>query len=325
MSGMAQERVGMNGVFRKARNYAGISGALVGLVLMCAIFSVLSPAFLSTYNFITIARQCSINLIAAVGMTMVILTGGIDVSVGGLLALVGTQVAGALAAGTPLVRALARGRLVGIAFGVFNGVCVAWGKIPAFITTMATLSIARSLALIYSGGYPITGMPKSFTFIGTGSIGFLPVPVIIAGIVVILGIFFLRNTILGRYIYSIGGNENATRLSGINVRLWKVTTYAIHGLLVAITGIVLTARMNSGQPGVGQGMELDIIAAVVIGGTSLSGGEGRLSGTIIGALIITVLNNGLTLLSINPYLQGLIIGAVILAAVFIDKRKGDKA
>lgn len=315
----------MSSFLRKIKNYTGISGALIGLMLMCIVFSILSPAFASSYNVITIARQCSINLIAAVGMTMIILTGGIDLSVGGLLALVGTLVAGSLSGGMPLPVAILLGILVGVVFGVVNGICVAWGRIPAFITTMATLSIARSLALIYSGGYPITGLPKSFAFIGTGLIGFMPVPVIIAAVVVLLGVFFLRNTILGRYIYSIGGNENASRLSGINVRFWKVVTYAIHGLLVAITGIVLTARMNSGQPGVGQGMELDIIAAVVIGGTSLSGGEGGLAGTIIGALIITVLNNGLTLLDINPYLQGLIIGAVILVAVFIDKRHGDKA
>jgi ribose transport system permease protein len=301
-----------------------MNGALIGLIVLVIVFTVLSSAFFTGYNAINIARQCSINLILAVGMTMVILTGGIDLSVGGIMAIVGTFVASLLSQGLPLAPVILIGLLIGIAFGMFNGVCVAFGKIPPFITTMATLSIARSLALIYSGGYPITGMPKNFTFIGSGSVGVIPVPVIIAAAIAIFGVFLLRKTVLGRYIYAIGGNEDATRLSGINVKFWTVVTYSLHGLLTGIAGIVLTARMNSGQPTMGQGIELDIIAAVVIGGTSLSGGEGGLLGTIIGTLLITVLNNGLTLLNVNSYLQGLLIGIVILISVFIDKRRKDR-
>lgn len=314
----------MEKVLKKEKRTFNINGALIGLIVLFVIFTLLTDSFMSGYNMINIARQCSVNLILAVGMTLVILTGGIDLSVGGVMALVGTLIAQFMVDGMAVELAILIGLAVGFAFGVFSGVCVAYGKIPAFITTMATLSIARSLALIYSGGYPITGMPESFSFIGTGSIGFLPVPVLIAIIVIIIGVFILKKSILGRYIYAIGGNEDAARLSGINVNLWKVSTYALHGLLTAIAGIVLTARMNSGQPSAATGIELDIIAAVVIGGTSLSGGEGGLFGTVIGALVITVLNNGLTLLNVNPYLQGLIVGLVILVSVFVDKRKKEK-
>lgn len=302
-----------------------INGAFWGLLLICVIFTIASPSFLQGYNLMNIARQCSINLIAAVGMTFVILTGGIDLSVGGVMALVGTITASILSKGTNLVLCLVIGLVIGMVFGVFNGVCIAYAKIPPFITTMATLSIARSIALMYSGGYPITGLPSAFAFIGTGNVLGIPVPVILAVVTVVFGVFILRKTVLGKYIYAIGGNEEATRLSGIHVELWKISVYAIYGLLLGIAGIVLTARMNSGQPSAASGVELDIIAAVVIGGTSLSGGEGGMAGTVIGTLVITVLNNGLTLMDVNPYLQGLIIGFVILGAVFIDKKKSKHA
>lgn len=298
-----------------------VGGALIGLIALVVVFSVLSPSFLTSYNIMNIARQSSINLMLAVGMTFIILTGGIDLSVGGVAALVGTLTAGCLMNGVNLGLSLLIGLLIGLAAGIFNGGCVAYAKIPPFITTMATVSIARSIALIYTGGYPISGMPKSFTFIGTGMIGMIPVPVIIAILVIVIGFVILKKTILGRYIYAVGGNEEATAMSGIDVRKWKLVVYALHGVFTAIAGIVLAARMNSGQPSAADGIELDIIAAVVIGGTSLSGGEGGLFGTIMGALLITVLNNGLTLLNVNSYVQGLILGFVILIAVFLDSRK----
>lgn len=306
------------------RKKADINGAVIGLIALFVIFGVLSNSFLTGYNLLNIARQCSINLMLAVGMTFVILTGGIDLSVGGVLALAGTLTAGFIAGGMNTGLAIISGLLVGVVFGFASGVCIAFGKIPAFITTMAMLSIARALALIYSGGYPITGLPASFSFIGTGHIGFMPVPVVIAVIIIAAGVFLLRKTLLGRYIYAIGGNAKAAEFSGINVKIWTVITYTIHGLLTGIAGLVLTARMNSGQPGAASGIELDIIAAVVIGGTSMTGGKGGIFGTVVGALVITVLNNGLTLLNVNPYLQGLIIGIVILVAVFIDRRKENK-
>ena len=298
-----------------------INGALIGLIALFIVFGILADKFFTVYNIINIARQCSINLVLAIGMTFVILTGGIDLSVGGVLALVGTLTAGFITKGMNIGVAMLLGLMIGIGFGTLSGICIAYGKIPAFITTMAMLSIARSLALMYSGGYPITGMPKRFSFIGTGSIFGLPVPVIIAIIIVAIGVFILKKSILGRYIYAIGGNAKAASFSGINVNIWTVITYAIHGMLTAIAGLVLTARMNSGQPSAASGIELDIIAAVVIGGTSMAGGKGGVFGTVVGALVITVLNNGLTLLNVNPYLQGLIVGIVILVAVFIDKRK----
>lgn len=305
--------------FFKGNN--ALSGALIGLVALCVAFSILSPAFLTQYNLINIARQSSINMIMAVGMTFVILTGGIDLSVGGIAALAGTLVAGVLSDGMPLPLALLIGIVIGLVCGVFNGVCVSLAGIPPFITTMATLSIARAIALIYTGGYPITGMPSSFTFIGSGKVFGIPVPVIIALVIVLIGFFILKKTILGRYIYAIGGNEQATALSGINVNRWKIVVYGIHGIFTAIAGIVLTARMNSGQPTMANGIELNIIAAVVLGSTSLSGGEGGLFGTIMGTLLITVLNNGLTLLDVNSYVQGLILGFVILGAVWMDNER----
>lgn len=298
-----------------------INGSLIGLILLFIIFSVLSKPFISGYNMMNILRQNSINLILAVGMTFVVLSGGIDLSVGAVMAVVGTLVAGMLSHGMLLGFALVLGLLIGLAFGFFNGLCVTKGKIPPFIATMGSLAIARSLALIYSGGYPVTGMPKEFTFIGSGYVWFLPTPILIAVFVFVISLILLNRSILGRYIYAIGGNEEAANLSGVNIHKWKIIIYSISGFLTAIAGIVLTARMNSGQPAAAQGIELDIIAAVVIGGTSLVGGEGNLVGTLIGALIITVISNGLTLLNVSPYFQGAIIGSVILIAVWLDRRR----
>jgi len=308
-------------IYEKISKRLKQNGSLFGLIILCIIFSILSDSFLNTYNIINIARQSSVNIILAVGMTLVILTGGIDLSVGAVLALVGTLVAGMLSKGMPLGIALIIGLCIGLSFGIFNGLCVTKAEIPPFITTLGSLVIARSLGLIYSGGYPITGMPKNFTFIGSGYISFLPTPVVIAIVIFIIGLYVLNSTIVGRYVYAIGGNEEATYLSGISTHKWKIIIYGIHGFLTGLAGIVLTARMNSGQPTVAQGLEMDIIAAVVIGGTSLAGGEGNLVGTLIGALIITVLNNGLTLLNVSPYYQGAIIGVVILAAVWLDRKQ----
>lgn len=308
----------------KRKGSVSIGGALVGLIVLFILFSFLSPAFLQVYNLINILRQSSINLILTVGMTFIILTGGIDLAVGGIQALVGTLVAGCLVGGMPLIPALLIGLLVGAIFGSLAGVSVAYGKIPAFITTMATCKIARSIAFLYSGGYPITGLPEKFAFLGSGTVYGIPVPVIIAVVVVAFGFFILKKTVLGRYIYALGGNEQAATFSGINVKVWKVIIYALSGFLTAIAGCILIARMNSGQPSAADGSELDIIAAVVIGGTSLSGGTGGLFGSIVGCLLITLLNNGLTLLNVNTYIQSIILGCVILGSVLLDMKKSDK-
>jgi ribose transport system permease protein len=309
--------------FNKFKKFLASNGALVGLLVLIVGFSLITNTFLSTYNLLNIARQSAVNLILAIGMTLVVLTGGIDLSIGGVLALIGTIVAGLLSEGTSLFLSLSVGILIGLVFGLFAGFCITKAKIPPFVATLGILTIARSLALIYSGGYPITGMPKNFTFIGAGYLLSIPFPVIIASLIFIVGLFLLKSTLFGRYVYAIGGNKEASYLSGINVDRWTIGVWALNGLLVALAGIVLTARMNSGQPAAASGIELDIIAAVVIGGTSLAGGEGKLLGTLYGTLIITVLNNGLTLMSVNPYYQGAIIGLVILGAVWIDRRSKD--
>ncbi len=305
----------------RLRTLLRANGAFIGLLALFIGLSIATPTFLTPYNLVNIARQSSVNLILAVGMTMVILTGGIDLSVGGVLALVGTFVAGFLSAKMPLALALLIGLAMGVCFGLFVGAAVTKGRIPPFVATLGVLVIARSIALIYSGGIPITGMPAGFTFIGAGYIGPIPTPVLIAAAVFALGLYLVNSSILGRYVYAMGGNEEASYLSGIRVDRWKIAVYAIHGFLTALAGIVLTARMNSGQPAAAAGIELDIIAAVVIGGTSLAGGEGSLLGTLFGTLIITIINNGLTLLNVNPYYQGAIIGVVILAAVWVDRRQ----
>lgn len=310
--------------FKKFKNSFSVGGALIGLIVLFIVFSILSPAFLKLYNITNILRQSSINLILTVGMSFIILTGGIDLAVGGIQALVGTLVAGMLVNGLGLVPAFILGLLVGAVFGALAGALVAYGKVPAFITTMATCMIARAIAFLYSGGYPITGLPSSFSYIGTGMVGGIPVPVIIAVIVVIFGFFILKKTILGRYIYAIGGNEQAVAFSGVNVKARKVIIYTLSGVLTAIAGCILIARMNSGQPSAADGAETDIIAAVVIGGTSLSGGTGGLFGSVIGCLLITVLRNGLTLLDVNTYIQSIILGSVILGAVLLDMKKKDK-
>lgn len=307
---------------KKTKKFQGaIGGALVGLIALFVVFSFLSPAFLKVYNLTNIFRQSSINLILTVGMTFIILTGGIDLAVGGIQALVGTLVAGMIVHSLPIPLALIIGLLIGAVCGTTAGILVAYGRVPAFITTMATCKIARSIAFLYSGGYPISNLPKTFSFIGTGVIFGIPVPVIIAALVVVFGFFILKKTILGRYIYAIGGNEQAVSFSGIDVKKKKVIIYTLAGLLTAIAGCILAARMNSGQPSAADGSELDIIAAVVIGGTSLSGGSGGLFGSVMGCLLITVLNNGLTLLNVNTYIQSIILGCVILGSVLLDMVK----
>ncbi|WP_449355173.1 ABC transporter permease [Virgibacillus natechei] len=299
-------------------------GALIGLLLLCLFFSLASDGFFTSYNLLSLGRQSAVYIILAIGMTYVILTGGIDLSVGAIAALVGTITAGLLADGFSLLVSLFAGLTVGTLFGLFNGFLVTKAKIPPFVATLASLVIARSLALIYSQGYPISGLPDNFAYIGSGYIGPIPFPVILTIIIFLIGLYVLNSTIIGRYIYSIGGNEEASYLSGINVHKWKIIIYGINGFLIAIAGILLAARMNSGQPNAADGMELDIIAAVVIGGTSLMGGRGKLIGTLYGALIITVLDNGLNLMNVSSFYQGSIIGIVILLAVWLDQRKKDQ-
>lgn len=272
------------------------------------------------YNLQSIAVSAAMPLLLGLGQTFVIIAGGIDLSVGSVVALTGVVAAGTMRDGTPVWLAILTALAIGLAFGVVNGVAVAVFKIPAFIATLGTMTIGSSVALAYTQGLPISGLPPEFTYIGQGFVGPIPTPVVIAFLVVALCAVLLRRTLIGRYAFAIGGNEKASFLSGVRTTRWKITMYALLGVLGGIAGVVLTARQNSGQPTSGTGVELIVIAAVVIGGTSLSGGRGSVWGSIAGALLITVINNGLNLLNVSPYFQGMFVGGLILLAVGLDWR-----
>jgi ribose transport system permease protein len=306
--------------------------SLIALILLCLVISLLSDKFLTTTNAWNVMRQISVNVCISVGMTLVILTGGIDLSVGSILALCGAIAAGLLKQGIELPSAnlfigftilgiTLAGILVGSIIGWFNGFVITKFKVPPFVATLAMLTIARGLTMLWTKGFPISGLGENFTRLGTGWLIGIPVPVWISGIIVLLAILVTGKTKLGRYIYAIGGNESAAILSGINVKTVKIAVYSIAGALAATGGILVTARLDAAQPNAGLGYELDSIAAVVIGGTSLNGGKGSVGGTVLGAVIIGVLNNGLVLLNVSPFWQQVVKGAVILLAVIIDKAK----
>lgn len=299
-------------------------GPLLALILLALGLALLSDRFLTVNNLLNVARQVSINAIISVGMTFVILTGGIDLSVGSILALAGSITAGILAQGSSLATGLIAGLLLGLLLGLINGLLVTKGGIPPFIATMGMMTIARGLTLVYTDGRPITGMDESFRFLGGGYVGGIPFPVILMAVIILLAVFMLKKTTFGRYIYAIGGNEEATRLSGIRTGRVIMGVYALAGLLAGLGGIIMSSRLNSAQPTAGMGFELDAIAAVVLGGTSLSGGVGTIGGTLIGAFIIGVLDNGLNLLNVSSFYQQVVKGVVILLAVLLDRKKNGK-
>jgi len=279
-----------------------------------------SENFFSVGNIMNVLRQVSIVAILAVGMTFVILTGGIDLSVGAVMALSGTIAAGLMVnMGLPGWVGLLAGLSVGVGLGLFNGIMVAWGRMPAIIVTLATMGIARGLGLLYSGGYPISGIPSWISWFGIGRIGIVPVPVIAMVIIYALAWVLLQRTPFGRHVYAIGGNELAAKLSGVKTQMVKLTVYGISGLTSALAALILTGRLMSGQPNAGVGFELDAIAAVVLGGTAIAGGRGLILGTLIGAVLLGILNNGLNLMGINPYLQDVIKGLIILLAIYIGR------
>jgi ribose/xylose/arabinose/galactoside ABC-type transport system permease subunit len=293
-------------------------GTLIGLLILCIILWILTPHFLTISNLLNITQQTSINAIIAVGMTFVIIAAGIDLSVGSIMAFAGVVLASALNAGIPLPLALLIGLGVGLLCGVVNGVLITYGNLPPFISTLGMMSVARGAALLYTEGRPISGFTGDFRFLATGEILSIPMPVIIMAVVYTIGYFVLSHTKLGRCTYAMGGNEEAATLSGINVKLYKTVVYGLCGLLSGVAAIILTARLNSAQPIAGMMYELDAIAATVIGGTSLMGGEGRIVGTLIGALIMGVLRNGLNLLGVSSFVQQTVIGSVIIIAVLVD-------
>jgi len=284
-------------------------GTLFGLIILGFILSILSPFFLTISNLLNVVEQSSINAIIAVGMTFVIITAGIDLSVGSILAFAGVIMASLLHANLPFPLAILTG---------LNGLLITLGNLPPFIATLGMMSVARGAALVYTQGRPISGFDNGFRWLATGKLFNIPMPLIIMVTVYIVASVILTRTKFGRYTYAIGGNEEATRLSGVNVKFHKTFVYALSGLTSAIAAVLLTARLNSAQPIAGIMYELDAIAATVIGGTSLLGGEGTLSGTLIGALIMGVLRNGLNLLGVSSYLQQIIIGSVIIVAVLLD-------
>ncbi|MFC1565433.1 ABC transporter permease [Candidatus Neomarinimicrobiota bacterium] len=293
-------------------------GTLIGLLFLILFFWILTPHFLTVSNLLNVAQQTSINAIIAVGLTFVIITAGIDLSVGSIMAFSGVVLASVLGTGLPIPLAISAGLLIGLACGSINGLLIAYGKLPPFIATLGMMSVARGAALMYTNGRPISGFSTEFRFLANGEIFSIPISIVIMVLVYLIAHFILTKTRLGRYVYAIGGNEEAARLSGINVTFYKVIVYGICGLLSGLAAVILTARLNSAQPIAGIMYELDAIAATVIGGTSLLGGEGRVMGTLIGALIMGVLRNGLNLLGVSSFLQQTIIGSVIIVAVLVD-------
>lgn len=298
-------------------------GPFIGLIVIVLIFSILEPGFLSMNNLLNVLRQVSFNALIAFGMTFVILTGGIDLSVGSILALTGAVSAGLIASGIDPILAMLAGLLLGAILGAVNGVIIAKGKVAPFIATLATMTIYRGLTLVYTEGRPISGLGDNVAFQMLGKGYFMGIPVPVVTMLISFGIlyFILKKTTFGRRVYAVGGNEEASILSGINTDRIKIYVYSLTGLLSALAALMLTSRLNSAQPTAGEMFELDAIAAVVLGGTSLTGGRGWIVGTLIGALIIGVLNNGLNIIGVTSFFQQVVKGAVILLAVLLDRKK----
>jgi ribose transport system permease protein len=303
--------------------------SLAALATMVVALSLSTDSFLTRENGINVLRQISINLCLSIGMTMIILSAGIDLSVGSVLALAGAVAAGLLKRGVPaeslgvhieftVVGAIVAAVGVGLVMGWFNGLLITRFGLPPFVATLGMLSMARGMTFLWTEGYPITGLGDDFGFLGTGYWLGLPMPVWIAAALTAVFALVTRRTRFGRYLYAIGGNERAAALSGVNVRRVKLLVYTLGGALAGVAGLLTTARLDSATPNAGLGYELDSIAAVVIGGTSLSGGRGSILGTVLGCLIIGVLQNGLVLLNISPFWQQVVKGAVIIVAVAID-------
>lgn len=299
---------------------------LLGLIIFSVIISILSPRFLTKSNLLNVFRQTSINAIIAAGMTFVILTSGIDLSVGSILGFSGAVAAKMLATGGNIILALLVAVIIGAAAGILNGIIITKGKVQPFIATLAIMILLRGGTMVFTSGRPIavqatSGVSPIFRWIGTGNIWSIPVPIIIMAIVFIVCYYILNHTQFGRHIYAVGGNEEAALLSGINTDKVKILAYTISGILAAVAGIIVTSRLSSAQPTAGEGYELDAIAAVVLGGTSLVGGQGTVIGTIIGALIIGILNNALNLMDVQSYYQMIAKAIVILIAVLLDKKE----
>ncbi|HEX2945212.1 MAG TPA: ribose ABC transporter permease [Clostridia bacterium] len=294
-------------------------GIVIALIAICAALSIATPNFMTVDNVVNVLRQVSINGILAIGMTFVVITGGIDLSVGSLVAFSGVIVASFVRGGFNILFCMLLAVVASTILGSINGFFVANQRLAPFIVTLAMMTVGRGLTYVYSDGKPISPLTQQYMQIGKGDVAGIPVPVLILLVVFLISFFILNYTSIGRYIYAVGGNEHAALVSGINVNKIKLLVYAISGFLSGIAAIVLSARVSAGLPTAGSGYELDAIAAVVIGGTSLSGGKGRLWGTIIGILIIGIINNGLDLLNVSSYYQQIVKGCIILGAVLLDR------
>lgn len=289
------------------------------LLFMCAALAIAAPAFIKPNNLLSTARNFSNIAIAGIGVSMVIIIGGIDLSIGSVYGLAGVVSAMAAVAGVPLALALLLGVLAGALVGLLNGAMVVYFRLPPFIATLGTMQIVRGVCQILTRGYPVSNLPAGYTFLGQGYLLGVPLPIWLMVILALLFALFFNMTATGRRIFALGGNESATRISGINVSRLKLLVFTLGGALAAVAGIIAASKLGVGQPTAGEGFEMDAIAAVVIGGASLSGGEGTVTGTIIGAAIIGVLRNALVLLSIEGQWQKVIIGAIVILAVTVDQ------
>ncbi|MFD1144509.1 ABC transporter permease [Larkinella insperata] len=297
----------------------GQYGLLIAFLVVCVVLSMITPRFLTVSNLMIIVTQVSINALLAFGVTFVIITGGIDLSIGSTVAVTGVVAAMFAHPDTyPVIVPVLAGLAAGLLLGAFNGLVITKSKVPPFIVTLGTMTIGRGLALILSKGRPVSNLSDSFNFIGGGQLLGIPTPIIILIVFFIICSVLLRKTVLGRYMYAVGGNEQAAKASGIQLSKVKMVVYTLCGGLAALAGILLTSRITTGQPNAGVGFELDAIAAAIIGGTSTSGGTGTMTGTLIGALLIGVISNGLDLMNVTSYYQQVVMGIIIIGAVVLD-------
>lgn len=299
------------------------TGILCVMILIGITLSFMTPNFLTAGNIISVLRQISNNIFLALGMTLVIILGGIDLSVGSIVAMSGTLTVGFIVTnGVPMMPAILAGLALGTLVGLFNGFIVARFQVPAFIETLSTMNMAKGIAYIYSGGRSTRITSDAYAMIGTGYLfGVVPLPVVYMIILIIIFVILLNKTRFGTYVYAVGGNRESARLSGVPIKKVEILVFTISGFLAAFAGIVLSSRMYSGQPKAGDGYEMDAIAACVLGGISMAGGTGHVSGTVIGAVVIGIISNGLNLIGVSSFWQLLVKGLIILVAVIIDSQK----
>jgi ribose/xylose/arabinose/galactoside ABC-type transport system permease subunit len=305
----------------KLQDYLYKYGIYIAFMLMCIILSVTTDAFLTMNNILNVLRQISINGIIAIGMTFVIITGGIDLSVGSIVGLAAVVAASFAHPGAyPVIVPIVIGLLVGLVCGGLNGILIARWRVAPFIVTLGMMTAARGMTMVYTNGRPVINLSDGYNYVGGGYIAGIPLPVIILIIVALIGIFVLNYTKFGRHVFAVGGNEHSANVSGVRIKPVKVAVYCIVGVAAGLAGIVVSSRVMAGSPILGTGYELDAIAAVVIGGTSLFGGVGGIVGTLVGVLIIGTMNNGLDLLNVSSYYQQIVKGVIIVLAVLLDKK-----